>query len=149
MGLTTEDLVNSVSPKIGSLGAAFYFTPPTLAMGKELGLDGFRFYVLGRGGVLGATNAATVHSAFGYFSPKLVERMWTTAAEVADPLTTAGIYYEACANHGRAKLGDLDLTAFCAAADQVVEAADAAMYEAKRNGGDRVVTRRVMESLEL
>ena len=32
---------------------------------------------------------------------------------------------------------------------QVVEAADAAMYEAKRNGGDRVVTRRVMESLEL
>lgn len=32
---------------------------------------------------------------------------------------------------------------------QVVEAADAAMYEAKRNGGDQVVTRRVMESLEL
>ena len=38
---------------IGPIGAAFYFHPDTVARGKEAGLDGFRFYILGRGGVLG------------------------------------------------------------------------------------------------
>ncbi|MGI9594675.1 MAG: helix-turn-helix domain-containing protein, partial [Acidimicrobiales bacterium] len=53
---------------IGAAGAAFYVNPDTLARGKELGLDGFRFYVLGRGGVMGDVPAKVVESAFGYFT---------------------------------------------------------------------------------
>ena len=51
--MTPTELVQAACPKIGSLGGAFYFDKETLAKGKELGLDGFRFYFLGRGGVLG------------------------------------------------------------------------------------------------
>ena len=39
--------------KTGDIGSAFYFHPDTLAMAKGHGLDGFRMYFLGRGGVLG------------------------------------------------------------------------------------------------
>lgn len=45
---------------IGTIGAAFYFHPDTLARGKAAGLDGFRFYILGRGGVLGDVEPAVV-----------------------------------------------------------------------------------------
>ena len=46
---------------IGDLGGApWYFDAKTLAAGKEHNLDGFRFYFLGRGGVLGDVEAEVV-----------------------------------------------------------------------------------------
>ncbi len=64
---TPMELVQSACPKIGSLGSAHYFDREiTVPRGKELGLDGFRFYFLGRGGVLGDVEARVVRSAFGY-----------------------------------------------------------------------------------
>ncbi len=39
------------------MGWAYYFVPETLETGTSLGLDGFRFYFLGRGGVLGDVDA--------------------------------------------------------------------------------------------
>jgi hypothetical protein len=53
--MTPEELTAAASPRIGAMGSVFYFVPETAARGKELGLDGFRFYVLGRGGVLGTS----------------------------------------------------------------------------------------------
>ncbi|MGF1595970.1 MAG: hypothetical protein ACFCVK_03420 [Acidimicrobiales bacterium] len=121
------ELVSKACPKIGDLGSAFYFDSETLAKGKELGLDGFRFYFLGRGGVLGDVEARVVQSAFGYFAPGLVGKIWSTAKEVMPP-RDAGRAYLACAQEfGRRKFSAIDgLDAFCEAAGAINDAADPA-----------------------
>lgn len=125
--MTLPELLNAACPPIGQLGAAFYFVPETLARGKELGLDGFRFYFLGRGGVLGDVEAPVVTSAFGYFEPGLVAHMWDSARSVVAP-REAGRAYLACAHDmGRRALAEVgDLGSFCRAAETVAGAADVA-----------------------
>jgi hypothetical protein len=123
--MTPEETVAEACPKIRDLGWAFYFAPETLARGKELGLDGLRFYVIGRGGVLGDVESTVIRSAFGYFEPSLVEKMWTSAKEKVSPRVAARAFTECCAAFGRARLADItELDAFCAAAGAVNEAAD-------------------------
>ena len=100
---TTSDLIESTSGRIHELGSLFYFVPPTLEVGKDHGLDGFRWYVLGRGGVLGDVEPPVVGSAFGYWNPGLVDTLWKTAKERADvsPREAARIYLACAADHGR------------------------------------------------
>ncbi len=127
--MTSEELVAQVCPTIASLGAAFYFAPETLARGKELGLDGFRFYFLGRGGVLGDVEPPVVQSAFGYFEAKLVDRMWNSARERCQlgPREVGRLYVEASRQFGRLRFSSVDgLGDFCAAAERVVAATDPA-----------------------
>lgn len=112
---------------IGSIGAAFYFHPDTVARGKEAGLDGFRFYFLGRGGVLGDVEADVVLAAFGYFQPELVTRMWNSAKEAMAPRAAARLYGECGHAFGRAKLAAVDgLDGFVAAVSQVLGAVEGA-----------------------
>ena len=106
--MTPAELISATSPTVGSLGGSFYFEPATLAHGKDMGLDGFRFYFLGRGGVLGDVEAPVVTSAFGYFEPALIARMWTSAKEIVPPREAGTAYVEACREHGRAHLGEVD-----------------------------------------
>ncbi|PON15385.1 hypothetical protein C2W62_24105 [Candidatus Entotheonella serta] len=116
-----QELLYAISPTIGKAGAAFYFHPDTLARGKELGLDGFRFYMLGRGGVLGDVESDVVASAFGYFHRGLVAKIWTTAKERFNPREAAREYMECCANLGRSALADVEgLSAFCEAAEAII-----------------------------
>ncbi len=119
--------MSEIAPHAAKAGAAFYFTPETVARGRELGLDGFRFYFLGRGGVLGDVEAPVVASAFGYFEPSLLARMWDSARAVLAP-RQAGREHLACAHAlGRARLAGLaGLEAFCDAGERVVGAADPA-----------------------
>jgi hypothetical protein len=120
-----EELVSVVCPRIGDLGWAFYFIPETLKVGKSLGLDGLRFYFLGRGGVLGDVDAGVVVSAFGYFAPSLVYKMWNSAREICPPQDAAHAYMNCCADLGRSHLiGVPDLAGFCDAAGAVNDAAD-------------------------
>jgi len=123
--MTPMDLVQAASPKIASLGAAFYFDPATLAKAKGLDLDGFRFYMLGRGGVLGDVEAPVIHSAFGYFNPGLVAKIWNSAKEKMAP-RDGGRTYMACAqDYGRTNFGTIEgLDAFCDAAAAIDDAAD-------------------------
>lgn len=108
---------------MNKVGAAFYFDPATVARGKELGLDGFRFYVLGRGGVLGDVEARVVHAAFGYFHPAVIEKIWTSAKERLAPRDAARAYQECAAVLGRARFAGVDgLDAFCDAAEAIVAA---------------------------
>lgn len=125
--MTPDQLVNDACPRIGALGAAFYFIKPTVAAGKERGLDGFRFYFLGRGGVLGDVEAPVIQSAFGYFEPNLLAKMWTSAKEVLPPREAAKLYLGCAHDFGRANFADVDrLDAFCAAAEKVIAAVDPA-----------------------
>jgi len=121
----TNDEFGAFAKHIADIGSAFYFDPDTLATGKANGLDGFRFYFVGRGGVLGDVDADVARSAFGYFEPTLFARMWDSA-RVIMPARDGARAYIGC-NHalGRAKLADLDgLDAFCEAAGAVNDAID-------------------------
>lgn len=125
--MSPEDLVHAACPPIARLGSAFYFKPETLAKGKEHGLDGFRFYMLGRGGVLGDVEAPVIASAFGYFHPALIERLWTSARQKMAPRDAGRLYLECCRDFGRSRLSEIaNLDAFCAAAGAVNAAADKA-----------------------
>lgn len=125
--MDTGALLDAACPAIGTLGSAFYFTPETLARGRELGLDGYRFYFLGRGGVLGDVEAPVVTSAFGYFSPSLVAHLWDTARTIVPPRQAARDYLGCAHGMARRLLGEAgDLSGFCDAAEAVATAADVA-----------------------
>jgi hypothetical protein len=125
--MTPLEIVQQTSPLINEAGNRFYFHPDTLARGKELGIDGFRFYFLGRGGVLGDVEPAVIVSAFGYFSPGVVETVWSSATQIMAPRDAARAYL-ACADHlGMQQLDGLDvLESFNDAAETLVDAVDRA-----------------------
>lgn len=111
----------AIAQPIASAGAAFYFHPDTLAKGKELGLGGMQFYMLGRGGVLGDVEPAVVTSAFGYFHINSVTKLWEAGKEKLGPREAGRLYHECCAAIGRAKLADVPgLDGFCEAAEVVI-----------------------------
>ena len=123
--MTNQELLSSASPLIGDLGAAFYFIPETAATGKELGLKGMEFYVLGRGGTLGNCEGRVAAAAFGYFKPSMLAGIWDEARAKVDPRAAGRAHLACCANLGRAKLqGAPGLHAFVAAAEKVNDAAD-------------------------
>lgn len=123
--MTPEDVVATASPKIGELGWSFYFIPETRAVAEGLGLDLFRLYFLGRGGVLGDVEAPVVASAMGYFKPSLVAEMWDSGKAIVSPRDAGRAYHLASADLGRRALAAVeDLDTFCAAAEAVNDAAD-------------------------
>lgn len=125
--MTPEALIETTAGPVNGLGAKFYFHPDSLAKGKEAGLDGFRLYIVGRGGVLGNCHADVVCSAFGYFNRGLVAKMWDSGREAVDPMEAAQLYLDCNADLGRGVLDDIDgLAAFCEAGEAVVTAVNPA-----------------------
>ena len=123
--MTNEELLANACPLIGTLGAAFYFTPATLGRGGALGLDFAQFYVMGRGGVLGDVEPVTVWSAFGYFNPAMVDATWNAGKAIMAPREAAREHFACAATHGREHYsGVAGIEAFVEAADAVVAAAD-------------------------
>ncbi len=124
--MNEREVIDAVALPIYTLGSAFMFHPDTLARGKDLGLDGFRFYVVGRGGVLGDCEAEVVHSAFGYFHPGLIAKMWNSAREKVPPRDASRAYLACNHDLGRATLtAAAGLDAFVDAAATVIGAAPA------------------------
>jgi hypothetical protein len=123
--MTPLEIVRQTSPIINQAGNRFYFDADTMARGKELGLDGFRFYFLGRGGVLGDVDPAVVVASFGYFSPGVVELMWDSAKQIMAPRDAAREYLACADRFGTAKLDGIDaLDGFNEAAETVTGAVD-------------------------
>lgn len=121
--METLEVIQAISQTTNTAGAAFYFAPATLAKGKEQGLDGFRFYVLGRGGVLGDVEPAVITSAFAYFHPATVEKIWNSAKQTMAPRAAAALYGQCAAELGAAKLAGVEgLEAYNEAAEAVVTA---------------------------
>ena len=129
---TTREFMRAAAGPIGTLGSSSYFAPSTVAVGKEHGLDGFRFYFLGRGGVLGDVESQVVASAFGYFQPALVEKMWTSAKEKMAPREAARLYLRCGHELAREKLSAIDgldeLGAAAATINDAIEPAGLALY---------------------
>jgi len=123
--MQTEALVSTASPIIGGIGGMYFFTPSTLARGKELGLDGMRFYYLGRGAPLGDVEWQVVASAFGFFAPRLVDKFWNSARLILPAKEAAPVYRECAAQFGRENFGAVEgLEQFCAAAELIIGSAD-------------------------
>jgi hypothetical protein len=117
-----RDVIRAIAGPTGDIGASFYFVPETVARAKELGLDGFRFYVIGRGGVLGDVESAVVRSAFGYFHPAVIDRMWTSARQVMAPRDAARAYIECAHEHGRRRFAGIEgLAGYVDAATTVID----------------------------
>jgi hypothetical protein len=117
-------LIDATAAPIYELGGAFCFTEATAARGERLGLDVFMFYCLGRGGVLGDVDAASVARAFTWFKPHLVETWWNEGREIAAPADVAVAYLEAAREYARRTYKETPtLRAFAAAAAAVVDAA--------------------------
>ena len=127
--MTARDTLTAIAGPTGDIGAAFYFHPATVAAGKELGLNGFTFYILGRGGALGDVSPAIVSAAFGYFNPDTIAAAWNKAAATVAPSVAAQAYWDECAKRGSELFSDIDsdvLTAYIEAADIVIDHADLA-----------------------
>lgn len=131
-----HDVMHATAGKIGDIGGAFYFVPETLQRGKEAGLDGFRFYFIGRGGVLGDVEAGVIRAAFGYFEPGLVDKMWNSAKKIIAPRDAARLYISCAHDFGRARFSRIDeLDGFVDAAATVIGAVEGTslpLFEAVR-----------------
>ena len=123
--MTNQELMKAACPKIGELGSAFYFVPETMAKGKELGLGGMEFYILGRGGQMGNTAGTAVAAAFGYFNPTFLNKVWSDAAAKCDPRTAGTAHLACAADLGRSKLSGVEgLAELVDALEAVNNAAD-------------------------
>jgi len=127
--MTPRETLIAIAGPTGDIGASFYFHPATAAAGKELGLGGFVFYVLGRGGALGDVPAAVVSSAFGYFNPDTIAPTWEKYRERVSPPVAAQAFWDQCGARGDEFFVDIDsavLEAYIDAADVVIDHADLA-----------------------
>jgi hypothetical protein len=114
-------LIDATAAPIYELGEAFYFADATARRGEQLGLDVFMFYCLGRGGVLGDVDAATVAESFVWFKPSLVETWWAEGRAIADPTTVSVAYVEAAREYARTTFASSPaVAALAAAAEEVV-----------------------------
>lgn len=123
--MNNQELLDAACPLINDMGAAFYFIPETLAVGKAMGLGGMEFYVQGRAGQMGNTEPEAVAAAFGYFKPSLLKSVLDAANAKSEPRVTGAAFMNACATLSRAKLsGVANLDALVAVLDKVNNAAD-------------------------
>ena len=106
--MDAAQLIQATSEPLGKLGGIHYFDPAVLARGKDLGVDGFRFYFLGRAGMMGDVNAATVTSAFGYFTPAVVDKVWDSGREKLAPTEAAAAMMDAAGKLGQRVLALVD-----------------------------------------
>ncbi len=114
--MTPADFVAAVSPQFQNIGALHYFGPKAKAAAESLGIDQFRFYFAGRGGVLGEVDTEVMLSTFGYFNPDLVAKMWSTSKERCDVTAAATAQLQVAYDIGDELLADVEGLAESAAA---------------------------------
>lgn len=126
--MTPEDCATAIAPVISDLGARFMLHPETMDAGARAGFpNGFAYYVAGRGGVLGDVDADVVYSAFMFFNPAVVAKMWSAGVSVAGANFAAESYASACAGWGRKRLANMaDAARLAELLGKVVSAADSA-----------------------
>lgn len=99
--LTAAEAVRGVAGPVGQLGGGFMFDPATAERGNALGMPGWTYYHLGRGGAMGDVAPETVVAAFGFFPAALVTKAWLKGLSVTTPTAAAQQYAGSCARYGR------------------------------------------------
>ncbi len=106
------------------LGMSFYFDPLTRAAGKELGLNVYEFYGLGRAGTMGDVDASRVSDVFYFFDPSVIDFFWTKAKTKGDPVVVAEAHLRAAYAFADRTFGGVEpsvLASFAAAVRRMVE----------------------------
>jgi hypothetical protein len=103
--LTTAEAVHALAGPVNDVGGRWMLDVEVLGPSKQAGYpNGYAYYVAGRGGVLGDVDADVVGSAFGFFEPALVRKMWNAGIAVEGARAAAARYGAACAQWGRTRL---------------------------------------------
>lgn len=96
------EMIRQLTAPIGDLGGHWMLAPEVLGPAKDAGYrNGYLYYVVGRGGVLGDVEPDVVSSAFGFFAPSLIRKMWVEGVAVEGARAAAARYGAACAEFGR------------------------------------------------
>lgn len=97
--------IQSLAQPVGDVGGRWMLHPEVLGTCRDAGYpNGYAYYVVGRGGVLGDVDADVVASAFGFFAPSLIRTMWERGVIVEGARAAAARYGTACAAFGRSRL---------------------------------------------
>jgi hypothetical protein len=123
--MNADELSTITAEPIQRLGMSFYFDPPTGERAKELGLNIYEFYGLGRAGTLGDVDAKAVFDAFNFFNQATIDFLWTKAKTKADPTAVAQAYLDAAYAFADRTFGAVSLTVlsnFAAAARKIIDA---------------------------
>ena len=126
--MTLWETVRSLTAPIGDLGGHWMLHPETIGDCRSWGYpNGYAYYVVGRGGVLGDVDADVVTSAFAFFSPSLIRTMWDRGRGVEGPLVSAERYGASCAQFSRRRLQGFEQAGqLCEMAQAVIDGADVA-----------------------
>jgi hypothetical protein len=130
--MNTVELANVTADPVQVLGMSFYFDPLTGERGKEHGLNIYEYYGLGRGGTLGNVDLDAVVDAFVFFHPRILERMWESASQRAEPVTVAADYVLAAYEFADRTFGGIDdevLGNFAAAAHKVAASVESGHHQ--------------------
>src|SRR5262249_38140450 len=93
----------------------------TYARGAELGFQGADFYLVGRGGRLGAAPASVAPAALVFFAPEVVEPAWARAGAVMPHAQAAREWAASLHAHARQHdTGQVDWTALATMLGRVV-----------------------------
>ena len=90
--MDTFELAELTAVPVWRVGLSFYFDDATRSRGRELGLNPYEYYGLGRGGTLGNVGPDVVLDAFTFWHPRNIERIWTKPAMRVDPVSVAADY---------------------------------------------------------
>ena len=114
----------AIGPQLGTVGAAFYFSPEASARASGIGIDVVSLYAAGRGGVLGDATPADVDEAFFFFKSGLIGSVVEGARASADRSAILEAHVGSAEDYAIATFRDADpsvLTAFDHAAARVIE----------------------------
>lgn len=125
--MTPEEFTTATAKPLGQIAALHYFGKPAMEAADALGIDGFRFYFVGRAGVLGDTPADVAHASFGYFNPAVMAKMWETGKERANVVETVHAQLNVAYALGEDKLSSIEgLTEAAMAMREMATVVDAA-----------------------
>jgi hypothetical protein len=106
---TTAESVRALAAPAGDVGGRWMLHREVIGQCRSFGYpNAYAYYVAGRGGVLGDVDADVVGSAFGFFEPALLRKMWEAGVAVEGARNAASRYGAACAQWGRSRLVGFD-----------------------------------------
>lgn len=94
--------IDKMDGRINQRGSDLFFDELAIKYGAEQGVDNFLvLYGAGRAGVMGDVTAAQVVSAFAFFEPGLVQKMWSSMDPAVKPSAVAEVFAAALAAAAR------------------------------------------------
>jgi hypothetical protein len=99
--MTPQECAAAVAHPIGDFGSRFMLDPSVYSAVNDLGYEGFDFYFVGRGGVLGDGPSDAAEAAMAFMHSEFVRASWDRGRAAAPVHVTVERFAEQCAQWGR------------------------------------------------